>query len=125
MLQTLIKWISFIIVDLLIAICLIATYLEIKGGYFNILLQRPVDTGWFGIVPEHPNPAPMWITRIRGPFPLPSGLADYGIISVSDGEVVLKGQPNTAAYQSLSFYPNTYLRLGSASPSIIDFENLI
>ena len=46
-------------------------------------------------------------------------------ISVAEGNIILRGQKVSSAYQSLSFYPNTYLRLGSASPSILDFENII
>ena len=122
--KTLLKWTGIVFLDILIALMLLGTYLELKGNYTSILLQKPVDTKWFGIVPEHPISAPMWVTRIRGPFPLPHGLADYGIISVSDGNVILKGEPNHAAYQSLSFYPNSYPRLGSAAPSVLDFENL-
>lgn len=124
MLQTILKWTGFIILDFAIALVIIAVYLEIKGNYCSILLQRPVNTEWFGIVPEHSNPAPMWVTRIRGPYPLPAGLADYGIISIASGDVVLRGHPNPAAYQSLSYYPNTYPRLGSAAPSVLDYEDL-
>lgn len=122
--QTLLKWTGFLLLDFIIALLLLGSYLELKGNYTSILLQKPVNTEWFGIVPEHPIPAPMWVTRIRGPFPLPNGLADYGIISVSDGDVILRGELNQAAYQSLSFYPNSYPRLGSAAPSVMDFEDL-
>ena len=119
------KWTGFILIDILIALVLISVWLEVKGNYFSIIMQRPVNTEWFGIVPEHPNPPPVLVTRIRGPFPLPAGLADYAIISVAEGNIILRGQKVSSAYQSLSFYPNTYLRLGSASPSILDFENII
>jgi len=119
------KWTGFIIIDILIALVLISVWLEVKGNYFSIIMQRPVNTEWFGIVPEHPNPPPVLVTRIRGPFPLPAGLADYAIISITEGDVILRGEKMSSAYQSLAFYPNTYLRLGSASPSILDFENII
>jgi hypothetical protein len=117
--------VGFVLLDFILALVFIALYLEFKGGYFRILLQRPVNTKWFGILPDHPNPAPMWVTRIRGPFPLPSALADYGLISVKQGGIILQGRPNRAAYQSLSFYPNTRPRLGSAAPSVMEFEDLI
>ena len=118
------KWTGILLLDLLLALLIIAVWLEVKGSYFSIILQRPVNTEWFGILPKNYNPAPTLVTRIRGPFPLPAGLADYGVISVAKGEVVLRGRKHTAAYQSLAFYPNTHFRLGSAPPSVLDFENI-
>ena len=125
MIISILEWVSFVLLDFVLVLVFIAFYLELKGGYFRTLLQRPVNTKWFGILPDHPNPAPMWITRVRGPFPLPSALADYGLISLKAGEIILRGRPNRAVYQSLSFYPNTRPRLGSAAPSVMEFEELI
>ena len=119
-----VKWGLFILVGLTVAFIVLASYLEIKGNYFSIILQRPVNSNWFGIVPGHPNPAPNLLVRIRGPFPLPVGLADYGVTSVVAGNVVLRGQPNQSAYQSMAFYPNTHFRMGSAAPSTLDFKDL-
>ena len=118
------KWTGILLLDLLLALLVLVIWLEINGSYFSIILQRPVNTEWFGILPENHNPAPTLVTRIRGPFPLPAGLADYGIISVAEGDVVLRGRLHAAAYQSLAFYPNTHFRLGSAPPSVLDFENI-
>lgn len=120
----LVKWGLFILLDLAAAFIILASYLEIKGNYFSIILQKPVNSNWFGIVPDHPNPAPNLLVRIRGPFPLPGGLADYGVISVTGGVVLLRGQPNQSAYQSMAFYPNTQFRMGSAAPSTLDFKDL-
>jgi hypothetical protein len=122
---SILEWLGFLVLDFILALIVIALYLELKGKYFRILLQRPVNTQWFGILPDHFNPAPMWVTRIRGPFPLPSALADYGLISLKAGDIILRGRPHRAAYQSLSFYPNTRPRLGSAAPSVMEFEDLM